>query len=171
LPQLKVAGAGWGVALSEIFGLLAYLYLYIAYKKPFPIRLDLRRDILLKMLRIGSPTALERAITSLSFNIFVGMVASFGDKALAAHQVGLWVESVSFMVGFGFMIASTVVSGQNFGAGNYKGLQRGISTIAHLTALIMGLAGVFLLLFPREFFHFFKKFISNLTFLKPNAPT
>jgi Na+-driven multidrug efflux pump len=98
-------------------------------------------------------------------------VASFGDRALAAHQVGLRVESVSFMVGFGFMIASTVVSGQNFGAGNYRGLQRGISTIAHLTAFTMGLTGIFLLLFPREFFYFFKKFISNLTFLKPNAPT
>jgi len=157
LPRLEVAGAGWGIVLSEICGLLAYLYLYIAYRKPFPVRLDLGRDVLLKILRIGSPTALERAITSLSFNIFVGMVARFGDKALAAHQVGLRVESVSFMVGFGFMIASTIVSGQNFGAGNYKGLQRGISTIAHLTALIMGLAGVFLLLFPREFSYLFVK--------------
>jgi Na+-driven multidrug efflux pump len=157
LPRLEVAGAGWGMVIAEILGLLAYLYLYIAYKKPFPVRLDLGRDVLLKILRIGSPTALERAITSLSFNIFVGMVARFGDKALAAHQVGLRVESVSFMVGFGFMIASTVVSGQNFGAGNYKGLQRGISTIAHLTAFTMGLAGVFLLLFPREFSYFFVK--------------
>lgn len=157
LPRLEVTGAGWGIALSEICGLLAYLYLYIAYRRPFPIRLDLERDVLLKMLRIGSPTALERAITSLSFNIFVGMVARFGDKALAAHQVGLRVESVSFMVGFGFMIASTIVSGQNFGAGNYKGLQRSISTIAHLTAFIMGLAGVLLLLFPRKFSYLFVK--------------
>ena len=155
LPRLEVAGAGWGMVIAEILGLLAYLYLYIAYRKPFPVRLDLRRDVLLRMLRIGSPTALERAITSLSFNIFVGMVARFGDKTLAAHQVGLRVESVSFMVGFGFMIASTIVSGQNFGAGNYKGLQRGISTIAHLTAFTMGLAGVFLLLFPREFSYIF----------------
>jgi putative MATE family efflux protein len=155
LPRLEVAGAGWGMVIAEIIGLLAYLYLYIAYRRPFPVRLDLGRDVLLKMLRIGSPTALERAITSLSFNIFVGMVARFGDKALAAHQVGLRVESVSFMVGFGFMIASTIVSGQNFGAGNYKGLQRSISTIAHLTAFIMGLAGVFLLLFPREFSYIF----------------
>ena len=157
LPRLEVAGAGWGMVVAEILGLLAYLYLYIAYRKPFPVRLDLGRDVLLKMLRIGSPTALERAITSLSFNIFVGMVASFGDKALAAHQVGLRVESVSFMVGFGFMVASTIVSGQNFGAGNYKGLHRGISAIAHLTAFIMGLAGVFLLLFPREFSYLFVK--------------
>jgi putative MATE family efflux protein len=78
LPRLEVAGAGWGMVIAEILGLLAYLYLYIAYRRPFPVRLDLGRDVLLKMLRIGSPTALERAITSLSFNIFVGMVASFG---------------------------------------------------------------------------------------------
>ncbi|WP_448587818.1 MATE family efflux transporter, partial [Thermocrinis sp.] len=132
-PRLGVEGAGWGVALSEIFGLLAYIYLYFSRKKPFPISFKFEKEVLFKIFRIGAPTALERGITSLSFNVFVGMVASFGDKALAAHQVGLRVESVSFMVGFGFMIASTVVSGQNFGAKNYRGLEYGISTIAHLT--------------------------------------
>jgi len=29
----------------------------------------------------------------------VGLVAQFGDKVLAAHQVGLRVESISFMIG------------------------------------------------------------------------
>ncbi|WP_448583493.1 MATE family efflux transporter [Thermocrinis sp.] len=156
-PRLEVEGAGWGVALSEIFGLIAYLYLYLFRKKPFPIRFSFERDVLLKIFRIGIPTALERGITSLSFNVFVGMVASFGDKALAAHQVGLRVESVSFMVGFGFMIASTVVSGQNFGAKNYRGLEYGISTTAHLTAFIMGLAGVFLIAFPDKLSQLFVK--------------
>lgn len=156
-PRLEVEGAGWGVALSEIFGLIAYLYLYLFHKKPFPIKLSFEKDVLFRTFRIGLPTALERGITSLSFNVFVGMVASFGDKALAAHQVGLRVESVSFMIGFGFMVASTVVSGQNFGAKNYRGLEYGISTIAHLTASIMGLVGIFLIVFPAELSQLFVK--------------
>ncbi|MFN7065634.1 MAG: MATE family efflux transporter [Aquificaceae bacterium] len=150
-PRLEVAGAGWGIALSEIAGLAFYLYLYARYRRPFTIRLSLDMALLLKMIRIGLPTAMERAFTSLSFNIFVGLVAQFGDKVLAAHQVGLRVESVSFMIGFGMMVASTTLSGQNYGAKNFKGLDYGVRLSAHTTALIMGLIGLFLALFPHYF--------------------
>ena len=150
-PRLEVAGAGWGIALSEVMGLMFYIYLYAKHRKPFPIKLSLRKDILLQMLRIGTPTAIERGFTSLSFNIFVGLVAQFGDKALAAHQVGLRVESVSFMIGFGMMIASTTLAGQNYGAKNFKGLDYGVRVSAHTTALIMGLIGLVIALFPQQF--------------------
>ncbi|ADO46117.1 MATE efflux family protein [Hydrogenobacter thermophilus TK-6] len=150
-PRLETRGAGWGIALSEVVGLLAYAYLYLRKKKPFPISMCFSRDVLAKMLRIGTPTALERAFSSLSFNIFVGFLASFGDKVLAAHQIGLRVESASFMIGFGFMVAATTLSGQNWGAKNYAGLHHGIRITAHLTAFVMGLMGVFLLVFPYYF--------------------
>ncbi len=150
-PRLEVAGAGWGIALSEVVGLAFYAYLYAKHRKPFPIKLSLRKDILLQMLRIGTPTAIERGFTSLSFNIFVGLVAQFGDKALAAHQIGLRVESVSFMIGFGMMIASTTLAGQNYGAKNFKGLDYGVRVSAHTTALIMGLIGLVIALFPQQF--------------------
>jgi len=150
-PRLEVAGAGWGIALSEVVGLMFYIYLYAKHRKPFPIKLSLRKDILLQMLRIGTPTAIERGFTSLSFNIFVGLVAQFGDKALAAHQIGLRVESLSFMIGFGMMIASTTLAGQNYGAKNFKGLDYGVRVSAHTTALIMGLIGLVIALFPQHF--------------------
>ena len=150
-PRLEVAGAGWGIALSEVVGLAFYVYLYAKHRKPFPIKLSLRKDILLQMLRIGTPTAIERGFTSLSFNIFVGLVAQFGDKALAAHQIGLRVESLSFMIGFGMMIASTTLAGQNYGAKNFKGLDYGVRVSAHTTALIMGLIGLVIALFPQQF--------------------
>ncbi len=150
-PRLEVAGAGWGIALSEVVGLMFYIYLYAKHRKPFPIKLSLRKDILLQMLRIGTPTAIERGFTSLSFNIFVGLVAQFGDKALAAHQIGLRVESLSFMIGFGMMIASTTLAGQNYGAKNFKGLDYGVRVSAHTTALIMGLIGLVIALFPQQF--------------------
>ncbi|MEJ7620302.1 MAG: MATE family efflux transporter [Aquificaceae bacterium] len=150
-PRLEVAGAGWGIALSEVVGLMFYIYLYAKHRKPFPIKLSLRKDILLQMLRIGTPTAIERGFTSLSFNIFVGLVAQFGDKALAAHQIGLRVESLSFMIGFGMMIASTTLAGQNYGAKNFKGLDYGVRVSAHTTALIMGLIGLVIALFPQYF--------------------
>jgi len=81
----------------------------------------------------------------------VGLVAQFGDKVLAAHQVGLRVESISFMIGFGMMIASTTIAGQNYGAKNFKGLDYGVRISAHTTALIMGLIGLLIAIFPHYF--------------------
>lgn len=150
-PRLEVEGAGWGIALSEVVGLLFYIYLYVVKKKPFQIRLSLNPTVLIHMLRIGVPTAVERAFTSLSFNIFVGLVAQFGDRVLAAHQVGLRVESVSFMIGFGMMIAVTTLAGQNYGAGNYRGLNYGVMVSAHATASVMGLIGLVIAIFSEPF--------------------
>ena len=149
LPELGVQGAGWGIVLSETVAFFVYSYLTVFKGKPFPLRLKLTRSVLVRMVRIGTPTAIERAVTTLSFNIFVGFLAGFGDKVLAAHQIGLRVESVSFMVGFGFMVASTVIAGQNFGARNMKGLVYGVNFTAKITALIMGFLGLVLILFPR----------------------
>lgn len=148
MPALGVYGAGLGVAISEVVGLLVYVILYLFYRKPFEVSFRFDLSELKEFLRIGTPTAFERGITSLSFNIFVGFLASFGDKVLAAHQVGLRVESVSFMIGFGFMVASTVISGQNWGAGNYQGLDKAVSVIAHTTAFTMGLLALPMLMFP-----------------------
>lgn len=149
LPSLGIQGAGWGIVLSEVFAFLVYLYLTAIKGTPFRLELTLNRELLLRFLRIGTPTAVERGVSSLSFNVFVGFLAQFGDKVLAAHQIGLRVESVSFMVGFGFMVASTIIAGQNYGARNLPGLAYGISFTAKLTALLMGSLGLILILFPK----------------------
>ncbi len=148
-PELGVQGAGWGIVLSETFAFLVYLYLTALKRIPFPLIPKLSGEVFKSMVRIGTPTALERAITTLSFNIFVGFLARFGDKVLAAHQIGLRVESISFMVGFGFMVASTVIAGQNFGARNIKGLIYGVRFTANMTALIMGILGLVIIIFPK----------------------
>jgi len=147
-PGLGVAGAGWGIALSETLAFSIYLYLLFFKKRPFALFPRLEKKVFFKIIRLGTPTAIERAVTTLSFNIFVGFLAQFGDKVLAAHQIGLRVESFSFMIGFGVMVATTTIAGHNFGAGNYRGLLHAVKVSANFTAFIMGVMGLFLILFP-----------------------
>ncbi len=147
LPELGIQGASWGIVVAESVAFVIYLYVFLKLRKPFPLKEKPNLHVFVKLLRIGLPTGVERAISSFSFNVFVGFLASFGDKVLAAHQVGLRVESISFMVGFGFMVASTVISGQNFGARNIKGLEYGVRFTAFLTAVFMGILGIVLIIF------------------------
>ena len=147
-PKLGVEGAGWGIVVSETLALFIYFLLIVFLKKPFPFTPKAEFNLLLTMVRLGTPTALERGITTLSFNVFVGFLAHFGDKVLAAHQIGLRVESLSFMIGFGVMIASTTVAGQNYGAKNYEGMIHAVKVAANFTAGVMGAVGILLILFP-----------------------
>ncbi len=156
-PKLGVEGAGWGIAVSETLAFFIYLFLITFLKKPFPFSPKIDTGLLIRMVRLGTPTALERAITTLSFNVFVGFLAKFGDKVLAAHQIGLRVESISFMIGFGVMIASTTIAGQNFGAKNYKGLVHAVKISANFTAFVMGTIGLLLILFPHVFVYPFSR--------------
>ena len=156
-PKLGVQGAGWGIAISETLAFFIYSFLLFFYKKPFPVNFRYEGGILLRMIRLGTPTALERAITTLSFNIFVGFLAKFGDKVLAAHQIGLRVESISFMIGFGVMVASTTLAGQNFGAKEYRGMVHAVKIAANFTALVMSILGIILFLFPHVFVYPFSR--------------
>ncbi len=156
-PRLEVLGAGLGLAVAEVVGFLAYLLLYITKKKPFPVSFKPDVRLLMTFLRVGIPTAVDRAFSSFSFNIFVGMLAKFGDKVLASHQIGLRVEVLFFMVGMSMMIATTTIAGQNYGAKNYRGLEYGVRVIAHMSALIMGAGGLVMLLFPWELAGIFAK--------------
>src|SRR5438093_86900 len=66
--------------------------------------------------RIGLPAALEQILLQVAFLLWVRMVVVFGTEILAAHQIGLRIQSFAFMPGFGFAIAATALVGQNLGA-------------------------------------------------------
>jgi Na+-driven multidrug efflux pump len=48
--------------------------------------------------------------------IYARMVVSFSVAAYAAHQIGLNIESISWLPGLGFAQAATAMVGQNLGA-------------------------------------------------------
>lgn len=138
---LGVKGAGIGIVLSEIIGFLIYIILIAFFKIPFKFSPFIDKNILIEMIKLGTPVFIERFVSSLSFNIFVGFLAKFGPKVLAAHQIGLRIESFSYMIGLGFSIASSTIAGQNYGAKNIEGAKRAIFLIGKLSALIMGILG------------------------------
>ncbi len=147
-PALGVKGAGMGIVFSELAGFFIYLYLLLYLRKPFGVNFSINIEEIKEFLRIGFPTMVEKILTTLSFNIFVGLLAPFGDHVLAAHQIGLRIESISFMVGFGFMVSASIIAGQNYGAKNYAGLKYGVMTTALLSAMIMGFLGFVFILLP-----------------------
>ena len=156
VSAMGIEGAAIATVIAYLFNNLAYFWLI---KKRINAKLNflpiVRWHDLKRALKVGYAAAIDRGISSLSFLFFVSIITAYGTAELAGYQVGLRIEGIAFMPGFGFAIASMALVGQNLGAKNYdKAYEMGIIS-GRIAALFMGSVGVVMILFPEYLVHFF----------------
>jgi putative MATE family efflux protein len=146
IPALGLAGAAVATAAARLLGGMLALSLVMSGRRFLPIGLRdvLRwdRQLVAYMVRLSTPTAGDSLIRRLGFILFMRIVSAVGEVALAAHQIAVNVESLSFMPGFGLSVASTTLVGQSLGAGKPELAERGIHTAMRFALLVMGAVGV-----------------------------
>ena len=142
-PALGVKGAGWAVAVSESLGALFYLPFLLKEELINPVKdFKVRPKELLAILRLGLPTGIDEVIQSFSYNFFFGLIATCGTSVLAAFQIGLRLESFAVAVGIAFSYAATTLVGQEFGAGDFKGIERSLRATLLLALSVMSFLGI-----------------------------
>ncbi|MFA6190891.1 MAG: MATE family efflux transporter [Sulfurimonas sp.] len=152
-----IEGAAYATLIAYFFSVVSYLFLIknpLAKLTFIPI---IRIKDLIKAWHVGWSAALERGISSLSFLLFVAIIAYYGTAELAGYQVGLRIEGIAFMPGFGFAIAAMALVGQNLGANNKeRAFSMGIIS-GRVAYVFMGFVGACLILFPEFLVSFFTK--------------
>jgi len=160
---MGIEGAAIATVMAYSFNVMAY---YILIKK-MNSKLDflpiVRVKDLLRVWSIGWSAALDRGISSMSFLVFVSIITAYGTAELAGYQVGLRIEGIAFMPGFGFAIAGMALVGQNIGAKNHdKAYNMGIIS-GRIAYAFMGSVGVLLILFPEFLVSFFTKDLATIS--------
>ena len=145
---MGVAGAAYATVCAYGFGIAAYGWLL--FRKggvldvyPLFVWADVRR-----IFSIGLPAAFERVVGVSSFLLFVVIIASYGTQALAGYQIGLRIEALAFMPGFGFSVAAMVLAGQFIGARRYDDAYASGVISAKIAMVFMGTVGVVLVGLP-----------------------
>lgn len=150
-----IAGAGYATVIAYSFNVIAYYALLKRSNSKLNLIPIIRIKDLIRVWNVGWSAALERGISSMSFLVFVSIIAGYGTAGLAGYQVGLRIEGIAFMPGFGFAIAAMALVGQNIGAKN-KNRAYNMGFISGRVAYIfMGSIGVFLILIPEVLIEFF----------------
>lgn len=148
LTPLLIFYFGMGVAGAAIASVVAqYLVLilsivslkwfknrpFVTYNLlPHPHRLwqrmwqDLRYGTANGMFKLTLPVFAENTIFPLLTMITARFEVSFGAFALSMSRVGTQVESLSWLIGGGFGAALTAFVGQNFGAGKFERIAKGV---------------------------------------------
>lgn len=148
-----------GAAIATLIGYAFNVSIYIAILLRNHLCISIWVRIEFKRLKdvfiIGLPTALERLILVSSFMIFIFIITNYGTVALAGYQVGLRIEGIAYMSGFGFAIAALSLVGQAIGRKDLDEARQMALASALIAASIMGLVGIFLFAFAPFFASWF----------------
>ena len=158
LPRLEVFGAG--IATIIAFFLEAVVFVLVLWKGDLVLSLprkmlSLETEVVRKILRIGSPSALEAGLIQGGMLWYMSVITRYGTDPLAAYLIGVSIMSLSFMPGFGFSVAASTLVGQSLGAKEPdKAAAYGWEAMK-LAAILMSLIGVVLFVAPRSIGLFF----------------
>jgi putative MATE family efflux protein len=146
---------GYGLAGAAVSSLVSYFISFV-----IGYRLLRKRDlisrvthykfdfkILKETLRIGMPVALNGIAFSMIYIFVSRFVADYGTVGFASLGIGHRSESLAYQVTVGFGLASTILVGQNVGAGNIPKAER-------LAWKIFGVASVVILIYSAGLFIF-----------------
>jgi putative MATE family efflux protein len=159
---MGIEGAAYATVISYCFNVLAYYMLLKKQHSKLNLIPIIRVTDLIRAWHVGWGAALDRGVSSISFLFFVAIIAAYGTVELAGYQVGLRIEGIAFMPGFGFAIAATALVGQSLGAKDKaKAYNMGIIS-GRIAYIFMGSVGLFLILFPEFLVGFFTKDASTI---------
>lgn len=121
LPALGIRGAAIGTLIGSAAGLAVLLARYLSrpVREEFGVLAGFRydRELMGKLLRLGSPSGLEFFLNLVAFNLLVLGFHSYGVDVAAAVTIAFNWDLVSFIPLVGVGIGVTSLVGRHMGAG------------------------------------------------------
>ena len=115
----------------------------------FPRSLTIHPQPLQAILRVGVPTALQSVMYS-SSNLFIqAAINSFGTDAVAAWTAYGKMDVIFWMTITAMSQSVTTFAGQNYGAGKYDRLKKGVRVSIGMSAIITLALSAIMVLFAR----------------------
>ncbi len=155
LLDLGVMGAALGTGAAEL--ITAGLMLYFLVVRSDMLRLKghpgsfmPRADVVSNAFKIGAPMGLQHLLMGSAQIVSTLIVAPLGTIAIAAHSLGITVESLCYMPGYGIAEAATTLVGQSFGAKQRLLTRQFARMSVGLGMLVMTLMGVLMWVFAHE---------------------
>ena len=161
-PRLEVEGAAIATTISYVTEVFIYLFLFIKGKDNFKIYPSFSFSLFKRVFNVGFPASIEKIFSFSSFLIFVKIIALFGTVTLAGYQIGLRIEGLAFMPGFGFATAAMVLMGQYLGANKVDYAERSVIETIKIGSIFMGSIGILLVVFSKEISSLFSNNIKTV---------
>jgi MATE family multidrug resistance protein len=154
-PAMGAVGSGWSTAWARIYlaaVLVGYLLWYDHKHRTDLLRTPIQPDLMRirQLIALGLPAAMQITLEIGVFALVTALIGRLGAVSLASHQIALNTVSLTYMVPLGISSAAAVRVGQAIGRRNPQGAADAGDSAIFFGAVFMTLAGIALLLFPRQ---------------------
>lgn len=147
LPALGVKGAAIAIAVSECLG-AAFLFTRSLERRYIVLSRELEMRLTTMTVKLGWPIFVDRLLQNAGSMVFAKVILLYGTAVYAAHQVGLAIEAISFMPGYGIAVAAATMVGQNLGAGRPGDARLSAYEANRLAVILMAGMGFVFFFFP-----------------------
>jgi MATE family multidrug resistance protein len=159
-PELGIVGAAIATvtASATIVLILSLLILSPRNRVLFKTweRRALDRELFGRLMRFGLPSGMQFFLEIFGFTFFIQMLGRLGDLELAASNIVLSIETLSFLPMVGFHIGTATLVGQAIGRGcPEEGVYSTISAL-HITLGYMMLIAAIFVFTPEPLLYLFK---------------
>lgn len=152
-PAMGVNGAALASTIASFLG-FAFLVIAFVLRRggaPTARAAGLSLHELRRVLRFGLPNGLNWFLEFAAFQVFVNVVlANLGDATVAALNVVIAVNSMSFMPAFGLASAGAILAGQAIGRGDRAAVWPQVKVTLACTMVWMGAIGAAYAVFPGQ---------------------
>lgn len=159
--NMGIAGAAIATALSQVFGFVVLLYMYVSGRTiaKLGIRNTARTPVrYLQIAKFGLPSFFRQGLASVSTIALNTQAAVYGDAAVSAMAISARVFMLIFSAVIGFGQGYQPVAGYNYGAKKYDRVKQSFLFMTRSATIFLcffGIGGYFAA--P----HIIKLFISN----------
>jgi len=119
-PKMGVTGAAVATVISITVAFFILLFLILKGRLEVSLAGWYRNrpdwQTMFKIFKIGIPISMQNIVFVFVYWFIIQIVHHYGDAAGAAMGIGNRLESLSFLVAFGFSVAASTLVGQNLGA-------------------------------------------------------
>ena len=158
--KMGVEGVAYATVISQ--GVSAVLVVITLFRAKESYGISLRHfkchiSTLLKILRVGLPTALQMAVTAFS-NVFVqSYINDVGTDFMSGYTSYSKIDQFLFLPMQSLSLAATTFVGQNLGAGKRKRAKRGADISLAMTVIVTAVLIVPVMIFAPYLVRFFNK--------------
>jgi putative MATE family efflux protein len=157
---MGVEGAAIATNIGRGTGVVYQLYHLINGKglvKVTSKKLQLRWDIIVRLLKVSAGGTGQFLIASASWLFLVRIMSTFGSTAVAGYTIAIRLIVFAILPAWGMANASATLVGQNLGAGHPDRAEKSVWRAAFLNMIFLGVVTVIFLVFARPLLELFTK--------------
>ena len=169
IAGLKIGVAGAAIATNFSQAISCILALWFLFRVPADYRISLKslrihKAMALRIIQIGLPTGIQNMVISFSNILIQASINQYGATAVAGFSAYLKIDGFNILPVLSFSMAITTFIGQNYGAGKYDRMKKGMWVTLLMGIVYTVLTGILLLTFSGQLMRLFSKDVGVIAY-------